>query len=107
MSKEMTARLFVEKHYSSVARRSVIETQDFKKALTINGFDVAKMYVDTIELAGAGYMKYRTVPVYPQVDREIDNAIQAIVSQQKTAKEAMQTAQANAIEQVKRSGIKL
>jgi multiple sugar transport system substrate-binding protein len=107
MSKEMTARLFEEKHYSSVARRSVIEMPDFKKTLTINGFDVGKMYLDTIDLAGGGYMKYRTVPVYPQVDREIDNAIQAVVSQQKSAKEAMQTAQANAIEQVKRSGIKL
>jgi multiple sugar transport system substrate-binding protein len=107
MSKQMTERMFKEKHYSSVARRSVIEGPDFKKALTLNGFDVAKMYVDTIQMAGKGYMKYRTVPVYPQVDREIDSAIQAIVSQQKSAKEAMQTAQANSIEQIKRSGVKL
>jgi multiple sugar transport system substrate-binding protein len=107
MSKKMTERMFEEKHYSSVARRSVIEGADFKKALTINNFDVAKMYVDTIERAGSGYMKYRTVPVYPQVDREIDAAIQAIVSQQKSAKEAMQTAQSNSIEQLKRSGVKL
>jgi multiple sugar transport system substrate-binding protein len=107
MSKDMTQRMFKEKSYSSVARRSVIEGPDFKKALTLNGFDVGKMYVDTIDLAGKGYMKYRTVPVYPQVDREIDAAIQAIVSQQKSAKEAMQTAQANAIEQMKRSGVKL
>jgi multiple sugar transport system substrate-binding protein len=107
MSKEMTQRMFEEKHYSSVARRSVIESPDFKKALTINTFDVGKMYVDTIERAAAGYMKYRTLPVYPQVDREIDAAIQAVVSQQKSAKEAMQTAQANSIEQIKRSGVRL
>jgi multiple sugar transport system substrate-binding protein len=107
MSKDMTQRLFTEKHYSSVARRSVIESPDFKKALTINGFDVAQIYLDTIQRSGDGYMKYRTVPVYPQVDREIDAAIQAIVSQQKSAKDAMQTAQANAIDQIKRSGVKL
>ena len=35
-------------------------------------------------------MKYRTVPPYPPVDREIDVAIQTIVSQQMSAKEAMQ-----------------
>jgi multiple sugar transport system substrate-binding protein len=99
--------MFKEKNYSSVARRSVIEGPDFKKALTINGFDVGSMYVDTIQKATAGYMKYRTIPVYPQVDREIDAAIQAIVSQQKSAKEAMQIAQTNSIEQIKRSGVKL
>jgi multiple sugar transport system substrate-binding protein len=85
----------------------VIESPDFRKALTINNFDIGKMYVDTIQRTGAGYMKYRTVPVYPQVDREIDAAIQAVVSQQKSAKEAMQTAQANSLDQLKRAGVKL
>jgi multiple sugar transport system substrate-binding protein len=52
-------------------------------------------------------MKYRTVPVYPQVDKEIDIAIQNIASKQMSAKDAMQNAQANAVTQLKRSGIKL
>ena len=73
----------------------------------INGRDVAKIYLDTVELGARGYMKYRTVPVYPQVDKEIDIAIQNIASKQMSAKEAMQKAQANAVTQLKRSGIKL
>ena len=52
-------------------------------------------------------MKYRTVPVYPQVDKEIDIAIQNIASKQMSAKDAMRNAQANAVTQLKRAGIKL
>ena len=73
----------------------------------LNGYDVAQIYLDCIEQGGKGHMAYRTVPVYPQVDREIDAAIQAIVSKQKSAKEAMQTAQANSLEQIRRAGVKL
>jgi ABC-type glycerol-3-phosphate transport system substrate-binding protein len=47
------------------------------------------------------------VPPYPPVDREIDIAIQSIVSQQKTAKQAMAQAQQNALMQLKRAGVKL
>ncbi|WP_428493356.1 ABC transporter substrate-binding protein [Rhodopila sp.] len=107
MSKQMVGRMFSERGYSSVTRRSVIDSPAFKQKLMLNGYDVAKIYLDSIERAGSGYMAYRTVPVYPQVDREIDAAIQAIVSQEKSAKQAMQTAQANSIEQIKRSGVKL
>ena len=53
--------------------------------MTVNGHDVAKLYVDTIDLAAAGHMKYRTVHVYPQVDKQIDKAIENIVSGQMSA----------------------
>ena len=107
MSKQMVKRMFLEKHYSSVTRRSVIEMPEFNASLRLNGFDVAKIYLDTIEAGGKGYMAYRTVPVYPQVDREIDAAIQSVISQQKTPAEAMKLAQANSIAQIKRAGVKL
>ena len=54
----------------------------------VNGHDVAKLYVDTIDLAAPGYMAYRTVHVYPQVDKQIDKAIENIVSGQMSAEEA-------------------
>ena len=107
MSKTMTMRMFKEKGYSSVTRRSVIEAPDFNVSMKLNNFDVAKIYLDSIERAASGYMAYRTVPVYPQVDREIDAAIQSVVSQQMTAAEAMKLAQVNAIAQIKRAGVKL
>gem|GEM_PF-168096 len=107
MSKEIIDRMVREKGYTSITRRSLIERPDFKQKLMINGRDVAKIYLDTVELGASGYMKYRTVPVYPQVDKEIDIAIQNIASKQMSAKAAMQNAQANAVTQLKRSGIKL
>ena len=107
MSKELIERMFREQGYRSVTRRSLIERPEFKQKLMINGLDVAKIYLDTVELGASGYMKYRTVPVYPQVDKEIDIAIQNIASKQMSAKEAMQNAQANAVAQLKRAGVKL
>ena len=58
-------------------------------------------------MGARGYMKYRTVHVYPQVDKQIDIAIQNIASRQMSAKEAMQQAQQNSLNELKRAGIKL
>ncbi len=106
-SKDLFLRMFRDQGYSSVTRRSIIDLPEFRQKLTINGFDVAQIYLDTLVLAAKGNTVYRTVPPYPPVDREIDIAIQSIVSKQKTAKEAMTQAQANAVAEVKRAGIKI
>ena len=47
------------------------------------------------------------VAPYPPIDRELDNAIQTIVSQQMSAKEAMQQAQQNSLRALQRAGVKL
>ncbi|HLZ02788.1 MAG TPA: extracellular solute-binding protein [Bradyrhizobium sp.] len=107
MSKPLLLRMFREQGWSSVTRRSIIEMPEFKQKLTYNGYDIAKIYLDTIELANKGYMAYRTVPPYPQVDREINIAIESIVSGEKSAKEAMAAAQSNSIAQLQRAGVKL
>ncbi len=107
MSKELTLRMFRDHGFSSVTRRSVIDMPEFKQRLMINGCDVAQLYLDTLNLGAKGYTVYRTVPPYPPVDREIDIAIQSIISKQKTAKEAMAQAQQNALTQLKRAGVKL
>ena len=106
-SKEMFRRMLVEKGYGSITRRSVINSPEFKQKMTINGHDTADIYLKTIELSAQGYMTYRTVPVYPQVDQQIDKAIQVIVSQQASAKEAMEKAQANSIADLKKAGVNL
>jgi hypothetical protein len=55
-----------------------IDSPEFKGKLTVNGHDIVKIYLDTIELDARRYMKYRTIYVYPQVDKQIDIAIQNI-----------------------------
>jgi multiple sugar transport system substrate-binding protein len=107
MSKELGLRMFRDHGFSSVTRRSIIDMPEFRQRMMINGTDVAKLYIDTLNLGAKGYTVYRTVPPYPPVDREIDIAIQSIVSQQKTAKQAMAQAQQNALMQLKRAGVKL
>jgi hypothetical protein len=63
------------KGYGSQTRLSIIDSAAFKERMTVNGHDVAKLYVDTIDLASAGHMAYRMVHVYPQgrqADRQGD-----------------------------------
>jgi multiple sugar transport system substrate-binding protein len=100
-------RMLTENGYGSQTRLSIIDSPEFKQKMTVNGHDVAKLSVETIDLAAAGHMKYRTVHVYPQVDKQIDKAIENIVSGQMSAAEAMKLAQANSIADLKRSGLKL
>lgn len=106
MSKDMIRRM-VGRGFNSITRRSLIESPDFKEKVAINGHDIAKIYLDTIALGAQGYMKYRTVAPYPQVDKQIDIAISSIVSGQMPAKQAMTQAQQNSLSELKRAGIKL
>ena len=94
--------------YGSPARRSDIDSTAFREKQVINGSDLAKLSLDSIELAAkTGHMKYRTVSVYPQVDQQLNKAIELIASGQLSAKQAFQQAQANTIAELKRSGAKL
>lgn len=107
LSKELMERMLHEQGYGSQTRLSIIESPAFKERMTINGHDVAKLYVDTIDLAAAGHMAYRTVHVYPQVDRQIDQAIENIASGQMSGAEAMRLAQENSIADLRRAGVQL
>lgn len=106
-SRSLMTRMFQDHGYSSVPRTSIIQRPEFRQKLQINGFDVAQLYLETLKLAAAGYTVYRTVPSYPPIDHEIDVAIQTIVSQQMSGKEAMQRAQQNALRALQRAGVKL
>jgi multiple sugar transport system substrate-binding protein len=76
--------------------------------MTLNGQDVAALYLKVLELGGkTGYMKYRTVPVFPQVGDKINKAIEQIATKQMGAREAMKQAQAQAIEDLKKAGVRL
>ncbi len=105
LSKEMLDRLVKEHGYPSVCRRSVIDSAAFHEALTLNGQDVASLYLKTLERVGdGGYMKYRTVPVFPQVGDKINRAIESIATKQMPAPAALKQAEAQAIEDIKKAG---
>lgn len=107
LSKQTTRRA-VAAGYGSPARRSDIESAEFRQKQVINGSDLAKLSLESIELAAkTGHMKYRTVSVYPQVDQQLNKAIELIASGQLSAKQALQQAQANTIAELKRAGQKL
>lgn len=106
-SKQITRRA-VEAGYGSPSRRSDIDSAAFRKCQVINGYDLAKLASDSIDLSGKlGYMKYRTVPVYPQVDQQLNKAIELIVSGQQSAANAMKAAQAATVAELKRGGVAL
>jgi multiple sugar transport system substrate-binding protein len=102
------SRRAVAAGYGSPTRQSDIESSEFRKSQVINGHDLAKLSLDSIDLASkGGYMKYRTVSVYPQVDQQLNKAIELIASGQLTAKQAFQQAQAASVAELQRAGVKL
>ncbi|MHB1133523.1 MAG: extracellular solute-binding protein [Chloroflexota bacterium] len=107
MSKELMLRTLTEKSYGSQTRQSVIDSPEFKKVNTVNGQDVAKIYLDSINKAASGYMAYRTIHVFPQVDQQIDKLIQNAVSGAMSIKDACAFAQTNAVAELKKAGINL
>lgn len=106
LSKEMLNRIVAQNGYPSVCRRSVITGEAFRSALTLNGQDVASLYLQVLELGGrSGYMKYRTVPVFPQVGDTINRGIARIATRQQDAQASMRQAQQDAIQVLQRAGV--
>lgn len=102
---KQTTRKAVLAGYGSPARRSDIDSKEFRAKQVINGNDLAQLALDSIELASkTGHMKYRTASVYPQVDQQLNKAIALIASGQASAKQALQQAQAQSITELKRAG---
>lgn len=107
LSKE-TTRKAVLAGYGSPARRSDIDSQDYRSRQVINGSDLAQLALDSIDLAAkSGHMKYRTVGVYPQVDQQLNRAIALIATNQASAEQAMRQAQEQSIAELRRAGVSL
>lgn len=107
-SKEMATRVVRDHGYPSVARRSVIGGEAFRRAMTLNGQDVASLFLQVLELGGrGGYMRYRTVPVYPQVGDQINRGIERIATRQQDAAASMRQAQQDARQVLQRAGVRL
>ena len=107
-SKETFRRIALERGGLAVPRRSIIDDPEYRAALMINGQDVAALYLEILERAGeGGYMKYRTVPVFPQVGDKINKAIERIATGQQEAAAAMAQAQTEAIDDLRKAGVPL
>jgi multiple sugar transport system substrate-binding protein len=106
-SKELIGRMVRDDDLGSVTRRSIYDSPEYRKLITVNGQDTGKVVLDTIKLGEQGHMKYRTVPVYPQVNVQLNQAIGRIVSGQMSARESMNQAQATVIADFRRAGVKV
>ena len=107
-SKDLGSRMVKEKGYGSPTRVAVIRSPEFKQKMTVHGVDVASIYERILDLGGkGGYMMYRIVPVFPQVGDKINKAVEAIASNQMSAEAAMKQAQQEAIEEIKKEGVKI
>src|SRR3989442_6909977 len=94
MSKDTLRRISLEKGYAAVCRRSIIDDPAYRKAMTFNGQDLAALYLKVLELGGkSGYMKYRTVPVFPHVGDKINKAMERIATKQQNDRDALKKAQ--------------
>lgn len=108
MSPEVQRRIAIERGYSAVTRRSIIESDEYRQQMTFSGQDVASMYLKVLELGGkSGYMKYRTVPVFPQIGDKINKAIERVATGQQNGKDAMAQAQRETINDFRKAGIKI
>jgi multiple sugar transport system substrate-binding protein len=105
MSKDFLTRLIDKHGLGSVTRKSLVESEKYKKRMVINGVDTGKIFLDSIAM-DHGHMKYRTVHVYPQANAQINQALGRIISGQMKAKESLALAQTNAVADLKRAGVR-
>lgn len=107
VSKQTANKLLTERGYTSLPRKSIIESPEFTKRMTVNGQNLGELYVRTIDAANSGYMSYRTVHVYPQLNQLFSKTIERIVTGQASAAVGMREAQATAITELRRAGVKV
>ena len=106
LSPEISMRLVREHGHSSICRRSVIESEDYRKLNTVNGQDLGALYLEVLELPAKGenYMAYRTVREFPVVGDVMNKAVEQVVTGQLSARDAMNAAQEQAIANLRRAG---
>ena len=106
MSKDVLNRMTQQHGLGSVTRRSVLEAPAYRQKMIVNGYDLGKIFLDTLAFADQGHMKYRTVHVYPQANAQINQAMGRVVSGQMKAKESFALAQTNTIADLRRAGVR-
>jgi multiple sugar transport system substrate-binding protein len=109
LSPELLARIVKDTGHSSVCRRSIIQSAEYRRINTVNGQDLGKLYLDVLEQPAKthNYMAYRTVKEFPLMADVINKAVERVVSGQMSAADSMKSAQESALASLRRSGAKV
>jgi multiple sugar transport system substrate-binding protein len=109
LSPEISMRLVKEQGHSSICRRSVIESGEYRRRNTVNGQDLGALYLEVLELPAKGenYMAYRTVKEFPIVGDVVNKAVEQVVTGQLSPRDAMNAAQEQAVANLRRAGTAL
>jgi multiple sugar transport system substrate-binding protein len=109
LSPEISMRLVKEHGHSSVCRRSVIESEEYRKLNTVNGQDLGALHLEVLGLPAKGenYMAYRTVKEFPIVGDVLNKAFEQVATGQLAAPAAMNAAQEQAVANMRRAGTAL
>jgi multiple sugar transport system substrate-binding protein len=100
-SKDVLLKTALQGNHAGLPRATALANADYKKKYLWAGTDVGKLITDTL---GMAKISYRVVPVFPQIGERAGQAIGQIVSGQKTVKQALDEAQADAVNIVKKAG---
>src|ERR1700759_1342160 len=106
LSPEISLRMVKEHGHSSICRRSVIQSEEYRKLNTVNGQDLGALYLDVLELPAKGdnYMAYRTTKEFPIVRDVITKAFEQDFTRQLSARDAMTAAKEQAVASLRRAG---
>jgi multiple sugar transport system substrate-binding protein len=109
LSPEISMRLVKEHGHSSICRRSVIQSEEYRKRNTVNGQDLGALYLEVLELPAKGenYMAYRTVKEFPIVGDVVNKAVEQLVTGQLSPRDAMNAALEQAVANLRRAGTAL
>jgi multiple sugar transport system substrate-binding protein len=109
LSPEISMRLVKEHGHSSICRRSVIQSEEYRERNTVNGQDLGALYLEVLELPAKGenYMAYRTVKEFPIVGDVVNKAVEQLVTGQLSPRDAMNAAQEQAVANLRRAGTAL
>jgi multiple sugar transport system substrate-binding protein len=109
LSPEISMRLVKEHGHSSVCRKSVIDSEEYRRLNTVNGQDLGALYLEVLGLPARGenYMAYRTVKEFPIVGDVLNKAFEQVATGQLPAQAAMNAAQEQAIANMRRAGTAL
>jgi multiple sugar transport system substrate-binding protein len=106
---DISMRLVKEHGHSSICRRSVIESETYRKVNMVNGQDLGALYLEVLGLPAKGenYMAYRTAKEFPIVGDVLNKAFEQVATGQLAAPAAMNAAQEQAIANMRRAGTAL
>jgi len=104
LSPEMMTYAMVTQNNSGTTRTSVLKSQAYKTRFTVGGGDIGALREEAFANVK---IAYRLVPEFSPIGDRVGIAIQQIASRQKSAKAAMDDAQKDVVEIVKKAGYKI